>query len=372
MNIDNDTRAFLTLVQGGLWERDIHLSSLGNINYDNLYRLAQEQAVVGLVAAGLEHIIDVNVPRDIALSFAGETLQLEQRNVAMNAYVSMLIEELRKMNVYALLIKGQGVAQCYERPIWRACGDIDLFLSEKNYEKAKERLVPRASSTKQEIPYSQHLEMTIDSWSLELHGNLRCGLSSKMDREIDDIQNEVFCEGRVRSWMNGKTQVFLPDANCDTLLVFTHFIKHFYKKGVGIRQICDWCRLLWTYKESVNHKYLKEHLKNMGLLSEWKAFGSFAVEYLGMPQKAMPFYSENNCWKKKAAQICFCVIDVGNMGHNRDYSYWKEKPYFKRKFISFGRMFSDFNRHLKIFPYNSLRFFLQMTINGLKATAKGE
>lgn len=52
-----------------------------------MYRFAQEQSVVGLVAAGLEHVQDVKVPQNVALSFAGATLQLEHRNKAMNEFV---------------------------------------------------------------------------------------------------------------------------------------------------------------------------------------------------------------------------------------------------------------------------------------------
>lgn len=43
----------------------------GDIDYAEVMRLAQEQAVVGLVAAGLEHVTDVKVPQVWALQFAG-------------------------------------------------------------------------------------------------------------------------------------------------------------------------------------------------------------------------------------------------------------------------------------------------------------
>ena len=97
-----------------------------------MYRLAEEQSVVGLVAAGIEHVKDVKVPKEMALQFAGQTLQLEQHNQLMNVFVAELIERLRKKDVYCLLVKGQGVAQCYERPLWRCAGDIDLLLSDNN------------------------------------------------------------------------------------------------------------------------------------------------------------------------------------------------------------------------------------------------
>lgn len=85
-----------------------------------MYRLAEEQSVVGLVSAGIEHIVDVRVPQEVALTFAGSALQLEQRNKAMNQFIGVLIEKLRAADIYTLLVKGQGVAQCYERPLWRA------------------------------------------------------------------------------------------------------------------------------------------------------------------------------------------------------------------------------------------------------------
>lgn len=35
---------------------------------------------------------------------------------------------------------------------------------------------------------------------------------------------------------------------------------------------------------------LEARLKEMGLVSVWKTFGAFAVEYLEMPGEAMPLY----------------------------------------------------------------------------------
>ncbi len=125
-------------------------------------------------------------------------------------------------------MKGQGIAQCYERPLWRACGDVDFFLSDENYVKAKEYLARLAHSVEQEGKYGKHLGLMIGPWVVELHGNLRCGLSSRMVRELDNIQDMVFCGGDVRFWMNGNTQVCLPGVDSDVVFVFTHFLKHSY------------------------------------------------------------------------------------------------------------------------------------------------
>jgi len=174
---------FLSLVQAGLWEKEVQLALYDSVNYEDIYRQAQEQSVVGLVAAGLEKVTDVKVPQSIALTMAGEVLQLEQRNRAMNAFVAELIEKLRKEDVYALLVKGQGIAQCYERPLWRSSGDVDLLLSEDNYKKAIQLLTSQASSIEDESSYKKYIAMTIDGWSVELHGTLRSGLWRSIDKE---------------------------------------------------------------------------------------------------------------------------------------------------------------------------------------------
>ena len=83
MQLSNNQKAFLALVRAGLWEKEVQLTSFGQIDFNEVYRLAEEQSVVGLVAAGIEHISDLKVPQALVLQIVGQTLQLEQRNNAM-------------------------------------------------------------------------------------------------------------------------------------------------------------------------------------------------------------------------------------------------------------------------------------------------
>ena len=249
---------------------------------------------------------------------------------------------------------------------------MDFLLSGENFDKALSFLTPLAQSVDREESYSRHIGMTIDPWVVELHGSLRCGLSSRMDRVIDDIQADCFEGGKVRSWKNGETDVFLPGVDNDILFIFTHFLKHFYKGGIGLRQICDWCRLLWTYREQIDVSLLEKRLHPMGLMSEWKAFAAFAVEFLGMPVEAMPLYSADAKWKHKAARICSFIMEVGNFGHNRDTNYYSKYPFLIRKAISMGWRISDLFRHARIFPLDSLRFLPKIMYDGLRSAVKGE
>ena len=353
--------AFFELLRAGLWEQEARLLRYVAIDYSRVYDMAQEQSVVGLVAAGLEHVVDTKVPQENALMFVGNTLQLEQRNNAMNSFIGVTIQNMRQAGIYALLMKGQGIAQCYERPQWRASGDIDFLLSEDNFDKALQFLSPLASSIDENDSYKKHLPITIEPWLVELHGTLRGGLWRRIDRELDEIQSDIFCSGYVRSWMNGKTQVFLPRADEDVVFVFSHILQHFFRGGIGLRQICDWCRLLWTYRKEIDISLLKARVQRMGAMTEWKAFAALAVEYLGMPAEAMPLYSPSHYWKRKANRIVKIVLETGNFGQNRDLSY-QNKSFVTRKTITLWRLTWDSFRQLAIFPIDPIKVWCNMFI----------
>lgn len=378
MNHESNINCLFELVRAGLWDKEAWLSHFGVVDYEEIMRFAEEQSVVGLVTAGLESVSDVKVPQVDLLQFIGSTLQIEQQNKEMNLFVARLIEKLRKEDVYTILVKGQGISQCYEKPLWRCCGDVDLFLSDDNYNRAKELLAPVASDVEKEYVREKHLGMTINDFVVELHGTLHCGLSSKIAKGLDEIKKAVLYEGKVRSWTNGNTQILLPNADEDVVYVFIHMLQHFFKEGLGLRQVCDWCRLLYRYRAELDLRVLESRIRRMGLLSEWKAFAAFAVEYLGMPVEAMPFinlddnHNVNKKDKKKADKICAFILEVGNMGHNRDMSYFEKYPYLIRKMFSMGRRCGDLIRHARIFPMDSIRFFPRIMFNGLRSAARGE
>lgn len=309
----SNTTVFFELLRAGLWADVISKDSRAQgfadaVDWEKVYQLAEEQSVVGVALSGIEHS-NIKPSQELLLQWIGEVQMLEQQNKAMNYFIAEIVERMREKGIYTLLVKGQGVAQCYERPLWRPSGDVDFLLSEDNYHKAKDYLLPISTSNKNEERYSQHLGMSIDPWYVEIHGSMRTGLSERVDKAVDEAQKDVFYGGSVRSWNDGKVQVFLPAPVNDVFFVFTHFIKHFYKEGMNLRQICDWSRLLWTYKDSLNQGLLGYWIRNAGLMKEWKTFAALAVKYLGMPAEAMPFYDSDDKWQRKADMICSFILD---------------------------------------------------------------
>jgi len=372
-SLDNNLQAFFALVRAGLWGKEVRLSPYETVDFNEVYRIAQEQSTIGIVAAGLEQLTDVKMPQNIALTLAGEVLQLEQRNRAMNAYIAELIEKLRRADIYTLLVKGQGIAQCYEKPLWRSCGDVDFYLSKDNYEKAKALLVPLATSVEKEEKERLHLGMTIDGWVVELHGTMHTKLSRRMNRVADEVDRDIFFNGNVRSWNDNGVQVFLPSANNDLIIVFNHIINHFFLEGVGLRQICDWCRLLWTYRGELDVNLLEKRIRKAGLMTEWKAFYNLASRYLGMPdelqvlgskfQVPSAMFQVDARFDRRADRIMAFVLESGNFGHNRDVSYRAKNSAAVVNTITLWRRICDFAKFTRVFPLDSPKFFGQYLWN---------
>ena len=351
---DKNTIVLLSIVRAGLFPVPgeggmVHDSLFKDVDWNEVYQMAQEQSVQGLVLAGIERLknanVDLNLDQKLLFQYIGEVQMIEQRNKAMNTFVADLIEKMQSADIYALLVKGQGIAQCYEKPLWRSCGDVDLLLSNSNYSKAKDFLLPLSTGNKPDERYSKHLGMNIDKWYVEIHGTLRTGLSGRIDKEIDDVQRDVFYKGNVRSveFKNSKgtsVQVFLPAPSEDVFFVFTHFIKHFYKEGMNLRQICDWCRLLWTYRESLNYGNLESRINKAGLMGEWRAFYNLANRYLGMPDLDSRLLVHDSRFDKKAEKLMDFILG--------GYS---------------GNKIKDTLQIAKIFPWKALRYSPSIFLN---------
>ena len=124
------------------------------------------------------------------------------------------------------------------------------------------------------------------------------------------------------------------------------------------------------FKEKIDTSLLKKRLNDAGIMSEWRAFAALAVDSLGIPVEAMPLYSPDLKWKLKGKRILSFVLETGNMGHNRDLSYYDENSFWSQKLISLWSHTYDSIRYLFIFPIDALLLWAKMFSSGIKAILK--
>ena len=362
MRLTNTQQAFLELVRAGLWAGD-ESTDLGteSLVWDKVYQFAAEQSVVGLVLAGVEHA-NVKLPQELLLQWIGEAQILEQQNLTMNKFIRDLFKRLLDANINAVLIKGQGVAQNYGNPLWRSCGDIDLLMDSENYEKAKALLIPMSDHVETENKVKKHQGLYIKDFLIELHGAMPFMLSEKVDKVVDKVIDKVNTDNT--DGTGYLLNVAVPKADEHLMIVFTHFLHHFFIEGVGLRQICDWCMLLWRFRSELDLRVLESRINKAGLKTEWQVFGAMAVEYLGMPKDAMPMYDSR--YKVKGERVLERILKSGNMGHNNDLSYRSKYSGLTYKLVALWRRIKDFTGFTMIFPVDAPKFFVYYVLAKIK------
>ena len=116
-------------------------------------------------------------------------------------------------------------------------------------------------------------------------------------------------------------------------------------------------------------------------MGEWEAFGAFAIEYLGMPVEAMPFVDvrgkkdEGRCeidkrLKRKADRILAFVLESGNFGRNRDFSYKQKYPFVIRYAMSFWLYTKLAMQRFAISPRNAILVWWSTVKIGAGAAVK--
>ena len=300
--------------------------------------------------------------------YLGDMMGTEQRNHQLNSFIPFLFKALRDIPV--VLIKGQGVALDYPEPNRRQPGDIDLLLLPSDYDKAKEILIPKASSVGEEKRSIYHQGLFYRSIEVEIHGSIQTLMSPSLDRKLAALQEEMFSAGDFARVEIAGTPVPVPNAGFSAIYILVHFLHHYWSSGVGLRQLLDWMMYVSTHKRDIDEYLLEQRLENLGLKRIWQTFAGFVSEYLGCPPEKLPLWTDR--YSRSFPHIWKCLRASGNFGKNKPRQR-KEEPYLIRKIHSFFlQVVYDRLRHFPEFPRESLRYFGGAFRYGLGRLAQGE
>lgn len=367
---------FFTLLRSGLWGTAPDVSSFqpSEEDWKAVLRNAREQTVIGLVAEGAALCPPGFVPEAVGLRLLGLCENIRRLNARANSEIASLVPLFEEDGIPLFLLKGQGIACCYLKPELRMPGDIDLFVLPEDYRKSKETLSRLGVSDEGEGLDKLHYGAMHGDMEIEIHGTVHTSLGKRINGCLDEMQRELFsgsdcrimeCRGR-----EGSVEVRLPGRDFDALFIFIHLLQHFFCGGLGLRQLCDWARLLHCCRGSLDVPKLEARLEKMGLKSEWKAFMSFIVNYLALPEEDAVLLSPGK--GTKARRIWKYVGMVGNFGTKLRRRDRTRDPYLFRKIQSFFINSKCFLAHIAIFPLDSLKFFWGYFVTGMKAVIQGQ
>lgn len=359
---------FFNILKSALWGSDDRLdtSSLSRDEVMAALRIAKSQTVLGMVAnevmrtsslscllneadkAGLKRFVMSNLT-------TGQMLN--------NALINIVLE-LRKYGIEPVLLKGQGVAKYYPIPELRQCGDIDVYVGQDNFVKACEVIGEMSSPEDHQgdIPSLKHFHTRIGHAFIEIHRYTDVYWPKRYDRVYQKISDAGMHSDLVPLDFAG-VPVMSPSLDFNVFFIFNHFWHHFIADGVGLRQLCDWVRLMHANHGNINLDYLSDVLGKMRLMKEWQVFGYIAVNTLGLPADEMPFYEPK--YNKTADKVLELIMLEGNFGMENRKDYKRPKGYVAGKWYSFKKRFGRNLRVLSIFPMESLRHITKVFICGI-------
>lgn len=193
------------------------------VDFDEVYRLAYINNVVGIVATQVQRLSKKNQPDgEIMSAFRqqlGYTLiDTEKKENAVETVRQIFTEN----NIDFLFVKGQIIKSYYPVPALRTSADTDIIVPDQSLDMLKKLL----SDSGYEI-FDQKVtgfSAKIDSQNIEIHGN-------------SDFDNAYFKDIFSLCTKNGN-EYFIDDYN-HLIYILCHTVKHFKYCGAGIKMFMD-------------------------------------------------------------------------------------------------------------------------------------
>ena len=292
--MEKERRALLSLLRSGLWlasPDDDSCYGLSSDGWEAVFRLARQQTVTGIAYRGLQFLPDrVLPPEPLLMRWTAVVDAVERKNREMDRTLAGLYSEFRSLGLDPVLQKGQGVAQLYEEPLLRECGDIDFYFNS--------RMAMELSSSyvrKRGIRVVEHADRSVfyvwKGVEVEHHSRLFDLHNPFLHKEAAGLETEYgYCKVDIPA--GSQDNVFsatVPSPFLNVLLLDLHILKHALGWGIGLRQLCDMARACYRLHCEVDASEMKYVSRRFGL-EKWNLLlHAFLSGVLGLPEECLPY-----------------------------------------------------------------------------------
>ncbi len=276
---------FYQILRNALWLKGEMPESIDPIVFADIWQMAQEHCVSGLV---IESMIRNNVKTNTqyTMKMLVEKQQHENFFKKFNKVAGELAEILNTAQIDYVIFKGQTLAVYYPEPAMRRPGDIDFYVSKKDFPRAVKIFTEHPEIKRGSEDTEKHLDFYLKGIDCEMHHRTETFGNPRHQRYFDNL---------IEQSMSRAGTIHLGDKEIKTLptietiiLIFKHLYNHLIIEGVGLRQVCDLAILLHTFSGKYDTKLFQLHLKRIGYLKAFRAMAALLVTKLGLPAEDVP------------------------------------------------------------------------------------
>ena len=221
--------------------------SLKEVDWKELYAIAQKQCMVGVLFDGIKKLPaeHVGMEKELLLHWMAESQMLEKANARLNDAAIQVSEWFRKKGFRTCILKGQGNALMYPNPYSRTPGDIDIWVEGED-----KRVISfvRSISPHEKACY-HHIEFpSYKGVEVEVHYRpsfLLCFWHNrKLQKYYERVKEEQFSH---RVMLGEQGEIAIPTAEFNLIFQLTHIFSHLMNEGIGLRQLVDYYYVLCDF-----------------------------------------------------------------------------------------------------------------------------
>lgn len=359
----------LKLVRSALWGTPVE-SLPKDIDWGKVFRLARQQTLVGLLADAVQKLPPESRPDAQLLSqLRAYVMKNLQAHLLITRKLSDTVNLLRSEGIDPVLFKGHGLALNYPDPMSRQCGDIDLYVGKRDYEKAVAVCVRTFGEGEHDSESLKHYHFDNQGVSVELHRIAENIPGLRRNRRYQQWTVENLESSQVRSVDVEGVPVHLPPYGFDAVYVMNHAWHHFVVGGIGLRQFCDWTMYLHRFHDKLEPARLEADLKSFGLLKVWHMFAWVAVNRLGLPAEECPLYEGK--YARDAQRMLDFVWTDGNFGRFTPGKGIRPDGYAAGKLHSMIVQTKRYFRIAPVYPAHIMNSWFRFFGNGIYHYFKG-
>ena len=299
--MDKNETALLELIKSSLFDLPPHFPE--DTDWQNVLDEAKAQTVSALAARA--------VPKELSAVWEMSAAQSQAHFMRALYEQTKITELMYSKHIPFVIIKGTAAAVYYPNPSDRAMGDIDILVTEDNFDTAFSLL--RENGYKFQLDYGDGRDYTFTKGGVlfELHRRY-----SDEKYDIEDILKSGIKNAKTVT-VCGNAFPALPEA--ENALVLLDHIRHHLLGGLGLRQIIDFM----MFVNSVNDEKAFETeflpvFEKAGLDTLARIITKMCKMYLGLPKNA--------AWCKETddetcKELLETVLSSGNFGKKTPYEY---------------------------------------------------
>ena len=257
--------------------------SLKEVDWKELYRIAQKQALLGVLFHGIRRLPKELAPEQkLLMQWMVMAEMIRKQNIKLFQDSVKVCQNFENEGFANCILKGQGNALLYPDHYMRTPGDIDIYLAggRKRVMQYINKVCPN------QVMRYHHVDFPVMKTAIEVHFTPSYMFfpihNSRMQKWFGKVMGEQ-CKYRV-SLPDGYGEIHVPQVSFNVIYILSHLYRHIFTEGIGLRQLLDYyfVVMMWhtdltnlTDSDSADLAALQRELKRLGL---WKFAG--AVMYV--------------------------------------------------------------------------------------------